>query len=597
MKLLRIHIRPRLSNCLLVLSGIILTIATVQAQSKPTPPPPPQDQDDVVRVNTELVQTDVMVFDKKGRFADGLTLEQFALKIDNKTQPISFLERATSGSSAQARSANSDSSATSSDSTLTRGRYVLFFVDDLHLAQASLMRTRKALLQFVDNGIGQKDLVAITSPSGQIGFLQQFTNDQIALRSAVARLNYRANTKTDMDSPPMSEYIAAQIRSGDEATISYYVSEIMKQNSFRAGNQMITLVSPQAARHLVIQRAQQIVTQSTPDTVNTLQLLEGLMRTVGQLPGRKLVFVISDGFFLNDRETNSRDRIKRVTEAAGRAGVIIYTLDARGLIGEGLDVTNDRPIDSQGLMVRSEIGETSAKQDGLNALARDTGGRPFRNTDRPMAEWVEQVLDETSNYYLLAWRPDSDEQKRGKFKRIEVSIVGRPDLTVRMRSGYFKTAPLPLLTTKKKPDKDPTKARDDDMRLVIDAPISQRQIPTELALSLSQMPGVGTRLTASIQMNRAALTFEPTDGKTISEVDIGGIFYDDKGKPVNSFVGRLRIFPVPENSAAGNQQAVYNFDTWLTPGLYQVRVGVRDIKSGRIGSAMQWIQIPNIGGN
>ena len=594
MKLLRIHIRPRLSNCLLVLTGIILTIATAQGQSKPTPPP--QDQDDVVRVNTELVQTDVMVFDKKGRFADGLTLEQFALKIDNKTQPISFLERATSGSSAQARSAKSGSSATSSDSALTRGRYVLFFVDDLHLAPASLVRTRKALLQFVDNGIGQKDLVAITSSSGQIGFLQQFTNDQIALRSAVARLNYRANTKTDMDSPPMSEYIAAQIRSGDESTISYYVSELMKQNSFRAGNQQITLVSPQAARHLVIQRAQQIVTQSTPDTVNTLQLLEGLMRTVGQLPGRKLVFVISDGFFLNDRETNSRDRIKRVTEAAGRAGVIIYTLDARGLIGEGLDVTNDRPIDSQGLMVRSEIGENSAKQDGLNALARDTGGRPFRNTDRPMSEWVEQVLDETSNYYLLAWRPDSDEQKRGKFKRIEVSIVGRPDLTVRLRSGYFKTAPLPLLTTKKKPDTDPTKARDDDMRLVIDAPISQRQIPTELALSLSQMPGVGTRLTASIQMSREALTFEPTDGKTISEVDIGGIFYDDKGKPVNSFVGRLRIFPSPENSASAKQQAVYNFDAWLAPGLYQVRVGVRDIKSGRIGSAMQWIQIPNIGG-
>ena len=594
MKLLRIHIRPRLSNCLLVLTGIILTIATAQGQSKPTPPP--QDQDDVVRVNTELVQTDVMVFDKKGRFADGLTLEQFALKIDNKTQPISFLERATSGSSAQARSAKSGSSGTSSDSALTRGRYVLFFVDDLHLAPASLMRTRKALLQFVDNGIGQKDLVAITSSSGQIGFLQQFTNDQIALRSAVARLNYRANTKTDMDSPPMSEYIAAQIRSGDESTISYYVSELMKQNSFRAGNQQINLVSPQAARHLVIQRAQQIVTQSTPDTVNTLLLLEGLMRTVGQLPGRKLVFVISDGFFLNDRETNSRDRIKRVTEAAGRAGVIIYTLDARGLIGEGLDVTNNRPIDSQGLMVRSEIGETSASQDGLNALARDTGGRPFRNTDRPMSEWVEQVLDETSNYYLLAWRPDSDEQKRGKFKRIEVSIIGRPDLTVRLRSGYFKTKPMPILTTRKKPDKDPTKAREDDMRLVIDAPVSQRQIPTELELNLSQMPGVGTRLTASIQMNREALTFEPTDGKNISEVDIGGIFYDDKGKPVTSFVGRLIVFPIAEDSSGKPSPALYTFNAWLSPGLYQVRVGVRDIKSGRIGSAMQWIQIPNIAG-
>jgi len=208
---------------------------------------------------------------------------------------------------------------------------------------------------------------------------------------------------------------------------------------------------------------------------------------------------------------------------------------------------------------------------------------------------VDKVLDETSNYYLLAWRPDTEEQKRGKFNRIEASIIGRPDLTVRLRRGYFKTAPLPILTTKKKADKDPTKAREDDMRLVIDAPVSQRQIPTILDVSLAQMPGVGTRLTASIQIARDALTFDLTDGKQLSEVDIGGIFYDDKGKPANSFVGRLRIFPVPDDvPLAKRSQAFYEFHVWLPPGLYQVRVGVRDLKSGRIGSAMQWIQVPKV---
>jgi hypothetical protein len=320
------------------------------------------------------------------------------------------------------------------------------------------------------------------------------------------------------------------------------------------------------------------------------------MRSAAQLPGRKLVFVISDGFYLSDAKTGSRDRIKKITDAAGRAGVVIYTLDARGIISDALDVTNDRPIDTNGNTVSSSIGEISASQDGLNALAGDTGGRAFRNTNAPMSEWVEKVLDETSNYYLLAWRPESEEQKRGKFNHIELSIIGRPDLTVRLRQGYFKSNPVPILTTKpKKPDKDPTKAREDDMRLVIDAPVSQRQIPTNLVLHLVQMPGVGTRLNAAMQITRDAITFEPTDGKVMSEVDIGGIFYDDKGKPVSSFVGRLRIFPVPENSPlAKTNQAVYNFNAWLTPGLYQVRVGVRDIKNGRIGSAMQWIQVPNL---
>src|SRR6185369_5174908 len=119
-------------------------------------------------------------------------------------------------------------------------------------------------------------------------------------------------------------------------------------------------------------------------------------------------------------------------------------------------------------------------QDGLTALAADTGGRAFLNTNQPMHEWVEKVIDETSNYYLLAWKPDNDEQKRGKFKQIEVSILDRPDLTVRVRTSYFKSAALPLLSTKKKSDKESANARADDMRLVIDAPVSQREIPTDV---------------------------------------------------------------------------------------------------------------------
>jgi len=113
-------------------------------------------------------------------------------------------------------------------------------------------------------------------------------------------------------------------------------------------------------------------------------------------------------------------------------------------------------------------------------------------------------------------------------------------------------------------------------------------------LNLAQMPGVGTRINATIQINREVLTFELNDGKESADVDVAGIFYNDKGKPINSFVGRLKIFPVPVNSSSKNRPVVYGVHEWLPAGLFQVRVGVRDLKSGRIGSAMQWIQIPNL---
>src|SRR5207248_6806597 len=310
---------------------------------------------------------------------------------------------------------------------------------------------------------------------------------------------------------------ALKIREGDEQATSYYVKELQKQKCVKIGTpatlEMLCTMSPQAMVQAVRMRAQEMTVMAAPDTDNTLILLEGLMRTAGQLPGRKLVFMISDGFYLNDRKSGSLGRIKRITDAAGRAGVVIYTLDARGIIGESLDVTNNRPIDSEGQTISAGIGEISASQDGLNALAGDTGGKAFRNTNAPMSEWVDKVLDEIANYYLVAWRPDTEEQKRGKFNHIEASIIGRPDLTVRLRTSYFKSAPLPILSIKRKTEKDPTKAREDDMRIVIDAPVTQTQIPTKLELRLAQMPGVGTQVLASVEINREALSFDIKDGK------------------------------------------------------------------------------------
>lgn len=580
----------RAAFALLVVSAALLFPVAGLNQSTPSNSSS-QPQDDVVRVSTELVQTDVTVVDKKGRFVDHLSADQFELVIDGKSQPISFFERVTApprrgGAEDPAAASASTGSATAA---VPRRRTVLFFVDDLHLAPDSLARARKALLDFINKGMGESDQVAVVSSSGQIGFLQQFTDNKVVLQAAVARLSYRATTKFDTDNPPMSEYMALKIQQGDESAISYYVSEMMKQNCFRVNGEMVCMINPQSARTLVLQRARGITTMSAPGTANTLEMLAGLMRTVAQLPGRKMLFLVSDGFYLNDRQTGSMERIKKITEAAGRAGVVIYTLDARGLIAEGLDATNNIPMDVEGLTRGATIGDVAASQDGLNALARDTGGLALRNTNRPMAEWLTDVLDDISNYYLLAWRPDTDEHKRGKFKDIKVVIKGRPDLSVRLRRGYFRTTALPMLTVKKKVEKETT-ARDDDMRLVIDNPVEQREVRTTLSLSLVQMPGIGSKVLATLEIDRNALAFDLLGGSEAADVDIGGIFYDDKGKPKNSFVGRLRVTGTTASEL--NEPAVYRFQAWLPAGLYQVRVGLRDTRSGKTGSAVQWIKVP-----
>jgi hypothetical protein len=110
-------------------------------------------------------------------------------------------------------------------------------------------------------------------------------------------------------------------------------------------------------------------------------------------------------------------------------------------------------------------------------------------------------------------------------------------LTVRLRATYFKTAPLPILSLKKKSDKDPEKDREGrhaGRNRCARLPDADTDVAGVDALADA---GVGTQVRATIQITREALTFDLGDGKQSSDLDIGGIFYNDKGKPLNSLSG------------------------------------------------------------
>jgi len=110
----------------------------------------PQDQSEVVRVFTDLIQTDVMVFNKEGRFADGLRREDFELRIDGQVKPIEFFERISVGSVNEETQLAAARGALSANRTrplgavpLDRGRTVFFYLDDLHLGPGVLQQLEK----------------------------------------------------------------------------------------------------------------------------------------------------------------------------------------------------------------------------------------------------------------------------------------------------------------------------------------------------------------------------------------------------------------------------------------------------------------------
>lgn len=555
-----------------------------------------QDQSDVLRVYTEIVQTDVMVFDKQGHFVNGLKSGDFELRIDGTPKPVEFFEKVTAGSineemqiaAARGSSARPNAARPTGPAPLDRGRPIFFYVDDLHLDLTALQTTRKLITRYIDNEMGQNDEAVIASASGQIGFLQQLTDNKSVLRAALERLKFRPYSVRDSERPMMTEYQGLSITNYDHDTTDYFIDATIRLNPG---------MTRDIAEGIVTARARQVAQQGGAVTTNTLAGLERLIRSANDLPGRKLIFFISGGFFLDDRNSDSRARLQRITSAAARSGVVIYSMDARGLVSSLGDISSESQFDTSGRLQHANSGELVASQDSLSALAADTGGKAVFNTNS-LEPGLGRALKETSTYYLLAWKPDH-ESRQSKFRRIEVKVVGRPDLIVQVRRGFFDREPETTKTTKAekakaKKESEAVKSPEADLRKLMIAPFPNRDIPLALSLNYLNTPAKGLMLSTALQVPNEFLSFVPTNGKQTAVVTVAGTVFDDKGNAGAGFSNHITIEAPTIEATKDGRDLTYGYPVFLKPGLYQVRVVVRDETTGRSGTAHEWIEIPNL---
>ncbi len=564
---------PQLNLLLFLCLLTLVPSARAQRQNQT-----PQAQDDVVRVKTELVQTDVTVVDKRGRVVTGLKPDQFELRVDSRPQPLAFFEEVVAGSPeeekkiAAARQIEKVELKESSDAA-ARGRLVFFFVDDLHLTGESLTRARSLLLHFVADKMAANDRVAIISASGQIGFLQQLTTNKAVLREAISRLNAKINPETTASQVHISEVDANLVANhSDRGLFNYLVTLTMKE---------FQMQSPLSAMTLVKNRVNQINAQAKSNELETLSRLAGLIRSTAPLSGRKIIFFVSDGFVVDIKRSNGAEVMQRIGREAAGAGAVVYSLGTRAnVFGPGADVSrNDYPDYNGGTAWRS-IVESKAPQEPLETLADETGGRSYLNSSA-LEDGVTQALTETSAYYLLVWRPATESQVSGK-SRIEATIKDRPDLRVRMRRHFFDL-PRPEAV---KTGTGLAATAEDELRMTLGALYPRKELPTAVATSVVTTDK-GSILNVSMQIDSGVLNFEDNRAAV---VDVLGIALDDRGKFV-SFKQKLDI-PLEAVKTSG-RFVKWNQVLTLPPGLYQVRVAVRERQNGRTGSAMDWVEIPS----
>lgn len=590
-----------------------------------SPRRPAEQDEEVLRVSTSLVQTDVTVLDRKGRPVAGLRPEEFELKVDGRAQPLLFFEHVTAGSagelaalrSARAASSPANASATSparESSPTPRGRAVVFFVDDLHLTPEGAARARDILSDYVERRLAPGTPTLIASPSGQVGFLQQFTDERAVLRAAARRVKYQSGGPADQEQPPMSERNALDIERGDRETLDYFVQRWLADNPSQVPQ---TARSPGTERRataeaLVRGRARGIARRASYTSEATISALEWAAAAPGPAPGRRVLFFISEGFMLGNTGRDLTQRFRRVVDAAARAGTVVYTLDARGLAVPMQDAASavraDIDLDVD-LSTLNPAADMQATQNVLRSLADATGGRAYLGNG--LEEAVGRALGETAEYYVLAWRPEGAEgasaNEAPKFRHVEVSVKNRPDLTVRVRSGFLAaraaearapTAPnVPPDAASTVPASAPAAVSPNAaLTSALTAHAERRALPLDLYAVYKGDAADPHALTALVQLSDEPVVFAPAaSGRQEAEVAVACVVLDDSGKTVFSEGRTLTLARAAGADRTAATQVVAQFPARLTkPGLYQVRAAARDARGGLVGSAFQWVEVPDL---
>src|SRR5262249_53874696 len=164
--------------------------------------------------------------------------------------------------------------------------------------------------------------------------------------------------------------------------------------------------------------------------------------------------------------------------------------------------------------------------------------------------------------------------------------------------GYFDVDAAQPTVAKEKEKTEPPRPQSAPAKLreSLAAPYPERSLPILVSADYYDVPGKGPVVNTAIQVPGEFLVFgQQPDGKIQAVVDLSGLVLDDKGDVKASFLERIvTTAPDLESTKGFKNDILYTYPAKLAPGLYQVRVAVRDDKGGNAGSAHAWIEIPDL---
>lgn len=512
------------------------------------------------QVTSQLVVETVVVKDRAGKFVRGLSAKDFTVTEDGVPQEIKLFE-------VQQLEAEDAAEAISEDrrpvllEKLPRSRIapeqpgkaryrdrrlLALYFDMTAMQEPDQLRALAAAQKFVRAQMTTTDLMAILQfTGGAVRVLQDFTDDRTRLLSILQTMVVGEGEGFDENA-------------NDSSSADTGAAFGQNDGEFNVFN-----------------------------TDRQLSALQTAAAMLGQLSEKKVLIYFASGLRLNGSDNQAQ--LRATVNAAVRAGVAFWPVDARGLMAQA--PLGDATRGSQGGIQMYTGGSAMAvqsnfqrSQDTLWSLAADTGGKALLDSN-DLAAGIRQARQSISSYYLLGYYTTNSAQD-GKFRRIKIEFAGTSAAVLEYRQGYYAGKQFAKFTAA-------DKERQLEDALMLDDPVTELTIAMEIDYFQLNRAEYFVPLVVKIPGRELALARR--GGAEHTRIDFIGEIKDEYGTTIQNVRDKVDI-KLSDATASELARRPIQYDTGFTllPAKYVIKFLARDNETGRIGTYQARFTIPNL---
>lgn len=553
---------------LLFIPALFLVFASGEAQDTGS-------QEPTFTSNTNLVIVDANVRDKSGKVIPDLKKEDFTVLEDGKPQAISVFEfqklegdallppvpaikpvpdkTAAVNKPAAARTVVNVGPTSAAAAPVIRyqdRRLVAMLFDYSTMGIPEQHRIQEAALKFIREDLKPADIVAIMyAGTGPIKIVQDFTTDRDRLEEVVKSFAIGA----------ASELAGVAGNGGDsttgEDTGTAFNADETEFNIFNTDKQLATL--------------------------------ESGAKMLAAFPEKKALIYFSSG--ISKSGFDNQASLEKTVNAAQRANVAIYPIDARGLVasapaGDASAAASRGTSALTGTQMQSQRDSFNDSQETLSTLAIDTGGKLFVD-DNDLALGMEKARDDIASYYIIGYY-STNLKMDGKYRRVTIKL--KPEIQAKLdyRGGYFGEKTFKKFTSQ---DKEDQLAQ----ALMLGDPLTDLSLTGEL--DYFRLARDRYFVPFSVKIPGSEIALAKSKGKAETEFDFIGQIRDQHDKMIAAMRDGIKI-KLSDQTAAELSSRPIAYDTGFTlpPGKYTFKFLARENETGKMGTYETKFTVPDL---